>query len=431
MLSMFDKELHAECLIPNTHSRLEQAHRLWHQMLENYDDPEGFRANLNSTIEALRNVTFMLQSEKSAIPGFAAWYEERQAEMKADVVMKWLQNARTTVVHKSDLKTQSTAHATVHNNLTLARFDMELPPLVPTPVAAVSIAAKLPEPFASSGQDLVLSVERRWSVPELPDRELLDALAYAYGVLSRIVREAHERIGAPYDQRSSHDEPVIVPDGRLPCMITTVEVRTARVKLADYQPLIPRTGEVRYDPSIGERAAKRYSFSDSDSLGTFPDDPLALAETLIPVAKRVLAKDKYHDRLAFLHTPSGWQIVKLDAQDRPEKYALAQLIAEMVRRYQADAVVEISEVWVSPLEKVESEQMPERAPGRLEALIASVASSQGLCRMIIAPFRRTILGRIKFHETQVTESVAPYWLANVFEVWNVPLPSPSGSENSS
>lgn len=426
---MFDKELHGECPIPNTHSRLEQAHRLWHQTLENYDDPEGFRANLNSAIEALRNVTFMLQKEKSAVPSFDEWYGERQAEMKADVIMKWLQKARTTVVHESDLRTHSTAHATVHNNLTLARLKVELSPLVSTPLATMFIAAKLPEPFASNRQDLVLSVERRWSVPELPDRELLDALAYAYGVLSQIVRAAHERAGAPYDQRSPHEKPVTVPDGRLPCMITTAEDRTARVTLADYQLLIPRTGEVQYDPSIGEKAAKRYSLTESDSLRTFPDDPLALAETLIPTAKRVLAKDKYHDRFAFLRTPSGWQIVQLAAQDRPEKYALAQRLAQIVQRYQADAVVEIGEVWRSLLEKTESERTPNRASDRHEALIVSVASSQGSCRMIIAPFRRTILGRIKFYETEVTESVVPYWLASVFEVWNLPLPSVSEDED--
>ena len=75
--------------------------------------------------------------------------------------------------------------------------------------------------------------------------------------------------------------------------------------------------------------------------------------------------------------------------------------------------------------------MPERAPDRQEALIASVASSQGLCQMIVAPFRRTVLGTIKFYETEVTEPVAPYWLVSVFEVWNLPLSDLSGDENSS
>lgn len=31
-----------KCLIPNTHKRLLEAHRLWHQTLDNYFDPEGF-----------------------------------------------------------------------------------------------------------------------------------------------------------------------------------------------------------------------------------------------------------------------------------------------------------------------------------------------------------------------------------------------------
>ena len=431
MVGTLDREKRGECPIPNTHSRLEQAHLLWHQTLERYDDPDSFCANLNSTIEALRNVTFMLQSEKSAIPNFDAWYPECQAGMKADVIMKWLQNARTTIVHKSNLKTQSTAHASVHNNLTLAHFDIEIPPLVSTSITAMYIAANLPDSFMPDRRDLMLSVERRWGVEELPDQELLDALAHAYGVLYKIVTVAHERAGIPRDQRSPHEELVKATDGRLPCMITTAEVRTVRMTLSDYQPLVPSIDEVQHDPSIDEKVAKRYGSADSNGLYDFPDNPLAFAETLIPVAKRVLAKDKYHGRFVFLHTPSGWQIVELNARDRPEKYVLAQILAQMVQRYQADAIVQVGEVWMSLLEKMEGRQNPEYAPDKQEALMINVADSQGFCRIITVPFRRALFGKIKFSETEVTDSTVPYWLANVFKVWNLPLPTLSGNEDPS
>ena len=181
------------CPLPNTHNRLQQAHRLWHQMLDNYNDPAGFRANLNSTIEALRNVTFMLQKEKHAIPGFVTWYEEWQEKMKTNAVMAWLCEARTTVVHKSDLKTLSTAHATIHNNLTLAHINMKLPPQLPMPAACALIARTLPEPFVKNISDLVLSLERRWVAVQLPEWELLDALGHAYGLLSELVKESSDK----------------------------------------------------------------------------------------------------------------------------------------------------------------------------------------------------------------------------------------------
>lgn len=92
----------AKSPIPNAHGRLSQAHRLWHQAADEYNDAEGFRTNLNSLIEALRNVTFVLQNEKAKIPQFDEWYSSWQARLKADKIMSWLHEARTTIVHKSD-----------------------------------------------------------------------------------------------------------------------------------------------------------------------------------------------------------------------------------------------------------------------------------------------------------------------------------------
>jgi hypothetical protein len=51
------------CPIPSTHRRLRHSHMLWHQAMEHYHEAEEFQANLNATIEALRNVSFVLQSE--------------------------------------------------------------------------------------------------------------------------------------------------------------------------------------------------------------------------------------------------------------------------------------------------------------------------------------------------------------------------------
>ena len=84
----------ADCPIPMTHRRLKHAHLLWHQCLDAYHAPERFLANLNATIEALRNITFVAQKEKSAFKDFDAWYKPRQEILKADATAKWLNEAR-------------------------------------------------------------------------------------------------------------------------------------------------------------------------------------------------------------------------------------------------------------------------------------------------------------------------------------------------
>src|SRR5882762_6430675 len=99
---------YAHCPIPMTHRRLAAAHLLWHQALEHYHDSDAFLANLNSTIEALRNVTFVLQKEQT-VPDFENWYKKWQPCLKEDAAAKWLKEARNTVVHRGELESHSSA----------------------------------------------------------------------------------------------------------------------------------------------------------------------------------------------------------------------------------------------------------------------------------------------------------------------------------
>jgi len=83
------------CPIPKTHRRLAQAHVLWHQAFRSYLNPEVFLANLNATIEALRNVTFVLRNEKGTFAKFDEWYGPWQARLKDDKMSRWLHEARS------------------------------------------------------------------------------------------------------------------------------------------------------------------------------------------------------------------------------------------------------------------------------------------------------------------------------------------------
>ncbi len=100
---------YGRCPIPKTHRRLVEAHVLWHQSLEQYHQPESFQANLNATIQALRNVTFILQNEKHTFSQFEDWYKRWQDRMKAHPILRWLKEARNTVAKQGDLETSSTA----------------------------------------------------------------------------------------------------------------------------------------------------------------------------------------------------------------------------------------------------------------------------------------------------------------------------------
>lgn len=92
-------------------SRLHEAYRLWHQAAKYYASPEEFRTYLNACIQALRNVTFVLQKQKSEIDNFKEWYAQWQNALKADKIMTWCVAARNRIVKQGDLETRSIALA--------------------------------------------------------------------------------------------------------------------------------------------------------------------------------------------------------------------------------------------------------------------------------------------------------------------------------
>lgn len=78
------------CPLDAAEARLREAHRRWHEAADAYQAPDDFRDAVNSCVQALRNVTFMLQAAKAAVPGFNDWYPREQVIMAADRILKWV-----------------------------------------------------------------------------------------------------------------------------------------------------------------------------------------------------------------------------------------------------------------------------------------------------------------------------------------------------
>ena len=106
---MVQSKIDNHCPIPKTHHRLIDGPCALASNSGKYHQPELFQANLNSTIQALRNITFILQSEKNAFPDFENWYNPWQEGLKENLILKWLKGARNTIVKQGDLEISSTA----------------------------------------------------------------------------------------------------------------------------------------------------------------------------------------------------------------------------------------------------------------------------------------------------------------------------------
>ena len=164
----------SKCPVPETHRRLAQAHQLWHQVEASYQTPNVFAANLNAAIEALRNVTFILQKEKRAISDFDSWYPTWQARLKDDPLLFALHRARNIVVKERDLQAHSRAQVSILNWQRLPLVEFDVPPAKPTEqIISQFLETVPPLPIVDAE---VLAIERRWVAKEFPDQEILEVL---------------------------------------------------------------------------------------------------------------------------------------------------------------------------------------------------------------------------------------------------------------
>jgi hypothetical protein len=416
------------CPLPKSHRRLSDSHLLWHQALEAYHDPDKFRANLNATIEALRNVTFVLQSEKGAFPGFKEWYEPWQARLKADPSSKWLQSARTTVVHQGELDSHSTAEVRlvtwrdeVIANLRVAVTEPSSSILQDPQVA--EFVAKCKEGM-KIGNDAAIAIERRWCATTLGDSEILDALARAYGLLSALILDAHVHLNKtgciPNENHHPDFQSAHLPSGTLECMSVGVAKRTRLFALSTDEEFTPARASLPAAADENE-ARTRYGLSPTDIFAEWEMlDPVRFAEKLLYQAKRVLTRDKNHQRMMFMRDGQGtWFLRGLLARDRTEKHLIMRTIAQLVESRGCDAIVEVGEMWSAPqeslpqLETKNIEDLKERG----ELLFVMVITREGFSRTYLTPFTRGPFKGIKMGTTRQVDGQFPHYLEPVLRVW--------------
>ena len=420
------------CPIPKAHRTLIDAHHFWHQTAVNYSHPDLFRANLNATIQAMRNVTFSLQNEKHVFADFDAWYLPWQTRMKASSVLSWAKEARNAVVKQGELHTASTATVRL---LTWKDDELTRLPIAPEtsseallntlPVIDLIAKASIPSGDLSSA---VLELERQWNLPNFQNREVLDTLAAAYGLLSDLLVDAHTCLGRLdcIDHRSPHPSfrATHHRSGTLPCMTATTELRKERFSLGTRTRLVRAAMKPPEGPPSPAVAAARYGMTSADRVTLSRNaDPDSMAKHLVYWSKRMLKRDRGHNRFVLVRDGAGeWHPMAFHHSDRSEKHLAVRLIAQFIEQTGADAVIDVSEAWYIPIEKastIKDFSNLENVPGRREMLQVLVTTRAGLLRTYLTPFSRGLFGGIKLGDTSASDERlrSKYYLYPVFKVW--------------
>lgn len=396
-----------KCPITNAHRRLNAAHRHWHQTQWSYPDPDAFSDSLNACIQVMRSVTWMLKKSQRHIPDFEAWYAPWEQKFRGDPVMRWIVQARNRIEKEGDLDTLSTVRVQVLASYgTPVTRDFTVDPLLSTDEIAQRIEVQDLPPDVR--EDAVLVVERRWVASDLRDRELLDALSYAYGLLAEIISDAHVQMGFPPVEpyRLAPDESLekveisnSVLRGRLPCMLDANIYRTVHVKLGTGEiGFLRKSRPIQPSPEKVAGIVERYGF-DPEKLAQKPQTLREEVAMYLNMAKGVLAADGYHQQIAFLHSDEDVQLVQVASADRADNLANWQFVAKEVEKVGAHTVIVIGESWFAPHDPAHPNRPAAESPKRIEVLSVDGINEKGEEEKAMVPFTREG-ERIVFGETQ-------------------------------
>jgi hypothetical protein len=395
-----------------------------------YPDVDEFVVKLNACVQASRSVTWVLQKELSRAPWFKEWYAAQQGAMRADARMKWLVNARNAIEKEGDLDTRSIARVSIaatDGEQVLANLDV--PPLLSP--ADVAETVRLPELPGALQKHAVMVIERRWTVTELPDDELLDVLAHCYGMLASIVREAHEQLGVQMhtfggENHGERHTRLPHPTGRLACMVTTQDMRSAYWHLG-HNTLIEygRTDLTRTREqleAVGPEAERHYG-NLTEHHRLVPGMSLSeRARVMHEWGKQILKVDRYHRSLAWTFRGGSAlpQVHAMDPEDQQDKIMKIRLLAGDIEQAGADGLIFTAETWHAHEVPPDDPRFDLRAgerEDRLEALVTYALVRGGPYRAFFTPFSRSAAGEIEFSDTHMEEHDHIAIFDAVLRVW--------------
>lgn len=419
-----------QCPLAAVDRRLSDLHRFWHQAERAYFDPDEFRVAIQAAIQTARQVSFVLQKNKDLIPDFDRWYTDWQAKLAAIPLMKWMVEARNRIEKQGDLE----AHSFVSAEIVASHLDEGPKIQVPAKLSDAPLALVKSIPNSMVGEhikkDGILRIRRRWIENTLPDVELLDAVATAYGQLALLVYSAHEQMGLTGPVTTNVDTgrqfPQADQGGRLPCMIGHEDLRTLDVWLATGEPLefevvqktLGRAEVMAEAPKLKKRygvdPAKMYADS-----GEVHDH----ARSLFQAARKMFDKDGHHITIAILlrgGRPVDFR--ELRPMEHGHKFMMMRTLAQHTQKIGADAAILIGESWSAPADPAKPYLRAVDSPARKEFLTATAVSKDGEPLMLRAEILRAGK-KVMLDETAEEHGGAHFAFAPLYEVWKKPIPA--------
>ncbi|MFH2135376.1 MAG: hypothetical protein ABII81_09400 [Pseudomonadota bacterium] len=423
---MTETEHENHCPLSAVDRRLEDVHRYWHEAELGYFDPESFRIAIQTAIQTLRTVTFIVQSNKRLFPKFDPWYASWQERLRADPLMRWMVDARNKIEKQGDLETHSFVRAEIVASYYEEGPRLEVPAeLFQSPAELISgiPTEALRNHVFKNG---ILRIQRRWVENSLPDYELLDAVGIAYGRVSELVADAHQELGLGPQTTMlgdiDHTQGKESRGGRLPCMVGHGDARTHNVWLATGQTIEIEQKAVEFDREQAERVAGKYQLDPKEIFPSTAPTPEATLSGLFATARKMFIVDGHHDTIAFfLNGARPLHLMQLAVQEHGEKYLVMRELANEVIKCGADGVIILSEVWSAPYDPSKPYRRAVDAPDKTEFLTATLVTKSGAPIQLHALIKRTG-DVVTLGDTDTLRDQAQIAFAPIYAAWGRKIP---------
>ena len=415
-----------QCPLAVIDRRLEDVHNFWHQAEKNYFEPDAFRVAIQAAIQTARTVTFVLQKNKNLIPDFDKWYSNWQEKLGSNKIMRWMLDARNRIEKEGDLE----AHSFINAEIVASHLNEGLSIQVPAKLFDAPLTLLKSIPSSAFGEHIkrngILRIRRRWIENGLPDHEMLEAVASAYGQLSRLIHDAHCKMGInpPVATNTDNNErfPKVDDDGRLPCMIGHEDLRTLDIWLKTGKPL--EFEKIQQPANISDplEPQKRYGFDPRDMYAS-SGHPHDHARTLFVGARKIFEIDGHHSTiLIFLRDGKpATGPYELRPGEHGHKYIMMRKLAHEANRIGADAVALIGEAWAAPYDPSHPYRRAADSSDRYEELTLTVVSKAEepiyLAAKIERIDKKALLGQTHEHI-----GGAHFAFAAFYEIWGKPIP---------
>lgn len=370
---------------------------MWHAMSAAYMEPDSFRMHLNSLIQGLRNVTFMVQKQKADLAGYEEWYTKFVHDVTPKPLMRWAVKSRNRIVKESDLELLSEARIRwVANWVTKEERRFTFPPRMSSHQMLAAIFSDPGNPRVG-----VVTVSRRWVDKALPDYELLHATREIFIELSRLLHTGHAAAGVTLCTMDKRDPDCVTPDisvHPLGCMDINSGLRQEHVDLEDGFGISEVEHYIMRDEQRVKEANQRYG-----SFSVTASGPIEAAPQLMESARMVLRKDKCHMPMVWSYRDGKIvDMISPNFFDQNGKYLMFHRLADRVETLRADGIVLVIEAWWAPDDKRDAQGLiipPRDREDRQEVLHVAAATRAGERLSLLTPFSRGESGEIVFGET--------------------------------